>query len=311
MLTVIVVLGALLTLPLAVNSMVTQLFTRQDNVLYDLATGKPMPLVDSDEIPLDMSYVNLTIVSIDEGTGIATLAISGHRACATVCNTVTIQFLSMGDDALQRRGLPPSATLKLDPDEIIISDTLTLPVRGKPSLYPFDSYTLDLGIAAMITEPNGSSTPLTRSMLQQEAIVTLQNQTSQLLMEAPVPVDPASVTSRTDPFVPEVVQDLQFQRPEYLKVLTMLLVVLITVSGFLALFTRTIDDLLLGIGGLILGVWGIRSVLVPLPLPTISAVDLALSGVILLLLIGLTVRAGRFFYGNSGLHFRFPWSRTS
>ena len=88
-------------------------------------------------------------------------------------------------------------------------------------------------------------------------------------------------------------------------VLTLVLVVLITVSGLLALFTRTIHELVLGVGGLILGIWGVRSILVPQPVPTITAIDLALSTVILLLLLGLAVRAALHFHVRS----EWPWSR--
>ena len=44
-------------------------------------------------------------------------------------------------------------------------------------------------------------------------------------------------------------EDLRFDRPEYLKTLVVLLVTLIAVSGAIALLRRNIDDLLLGIGG--------------------------------------------------------------
>lgn len=56
------------------------------------------------------------------------------------------------------------------------------------------------------------------------------------------------------------------------------------------LATQPIDGLVLGVGGLILAVWRLRSVLVPGRMEAIAAVDLALSGVILLPLIGVVVR---------------------
>jgi hypothetical protein len=86
-----------------------------------------------------------------------------------------------------------------------------------------------------------------------------------------------------------------------LKVLAVVLVVLIAISASLALFTRGIDDLALGFGGIILGVWGVRSVLMPQALSTITAIDLALSWLILLLLLGLAVRAMLHFHRHSDL----------
>lgn len=55
--------------------------------------------------------------------------------------------------------------------------------------------------------------------------------------------------------------------------------------------TQPINQLLLGVGSLVLGVWGIRAILVPGVPPYVTAVDLALSLVILLLLGGIIARA--------------------
>ena len=70
----------------------------------------------------------------------------------------------------------------------------------------------------------------------------------------------------------------------------MLLVLLISISASFALFMRTINELLLGIGGLILGIWGVRSVVVPSPPRRVNVVDLVLAWVILVLLVVLSIR---------------------
>ena len=111
--------------------------------------------------------------------------------------------------------------------------------------------------------------------------------------------------AETDPFGFVAVQALTLQRPLYLQVLAVVLIVLIAISATLAIFTRGIDDLALGVGGLILGVWGIRSVLMPQSIGTVTVIDLALSWLILLLLLGLALRAARHFHRRSDL----PWSR--
>jgi hypothetical protein len=110
----------------------------------------------------------------------------------------------------------------------------------------------------------------------------------------------------TDPYALPLVKALHFARPDYLKILAVLLILLISASGGIALLRRDVDELLLGIGGLILGIWGIRSVLVNQPLPGVSAIDLALSFVILFLLLGLIVRLTRFFHRGSNWRWPFP-----
>ncbi len=85
-------------------------------------------------------------------------------------------------------------------------------------------------------------------------MITLQNQATDLVMAPPRRLDPSQVVAVTDPGALPLVEALSFQRPLYLKVLSVLLVLLISVSGGIALLTRAVDDLLLGVGGLILGV---------------------------------------------------------
>ena len=90
--------------------------------------------------------------------------------------------------------------------------------------------------------------------------------------------------------MPVAALDLTFQRPVYLQVITVLLVLLIAVSGFFALATQSLGDLSLGLGGLILGVWGIRSVVIQGNLPDITVVDSVLAIIILLMLLGVAIR---------------------
>ena len=89
--------------------------------------------------------------------------------------------------------------------------------------------------------------------------------------------------------------------PAYLRILTVLLVILISASGLFALGLRSLPELVLGIGGIILGIWGVRSVVVQTPFPDVTLIDLLLGFVILVLLLGLSIRAARYFYVQSGL----------
>ena len=72
--------------------------------------------------------------------------------------------------------------------------------------------------------------------------------------------------------------------------LAVLLVALIAGTAFYSVRTQPVRSLLLGVGSLVLGVWGIRGILVPGGPPYITAVDLALSLVILILLAGIMAR---------------------
>ncbi|HEX5497672.1 MAG TPA: hypothetical protein VFX03_00535, partial [Thermomicrobiales bacterium] len=294
----------LVALPFAIRSMAATLFGEQQDTLYDLVNGGVAAPVAGAPAGDNQSYVNIAVVNLDPVTGLASLAVSGNRVCPTVCPKVVLTLLALDENAAQRRGLPPSATVTLEPTDTIFSQSVLLPVRGRPNLYPFDAYDLWLGFAVVVSGPDGKPQSLDRALVKEHAVVTLQNQLSQFVMEPPQVIDPARAAAATDPFALPLVESLHFQRPDYLEILAVLLVTLIAVSGSIALMRRAIDDLLLGIGGLILGVWGVRSVLVSQPLPGVSAIDLALSFVILFLLLGLTLRLTRHYHRLS----QWPWS---
>jgi hypothetical protein len=295
---VLVVLGML---PVAVRSM-QDVLGRGPDPLYDLVTGQVVAPAAAAAAEADATYVNLGVIDLNESTGQVTLAVSGNRVCAAACPALTLTFVSLDDDADQRRGLPPSATLKLSPDDRVFSESVQLPVRGQPSLYPFDQYQLWLGVGGVATLPDGAKIALDpKTLAARRAVATVQNRVPDMIMAAPVTIPPQRVHAATDPFGFLGVQALTFSRPAYLKVLAVVLVLLIAISAALALFTRGIDELALGFGGLILGVWGIRSVLMPQSIGTVTAIDLALSWLILLLLLGLAVRAALHFHHHSDL----------
>ena len=85
----------------------------------------------------------------------------------------------------------------------------------------------------------------------------------------------------------------------------LLLVLLVTAAAAYAVFLRPFQDLVINAGGLILGIWGIRSILTPSSVQYVTAVDLSLAVVILFLLGAITLRAMVFLYQRSGL--QVPW----
>jgi hypothetical protein len=108
-------------------------------------------------------------------------------------------------------------------------------------------------------------------------------------------VDPRTVSAdiNSDAFL--YVRALEFWRPLYLPVLVVLLVLLLGGAAAFSVRTQPVEQLLLRMGSLILGAWGIRATLVPGRSAYVTAVDLALSLVILLLLGGILARrVGRF-----------------
>lgn len=307
---VLLVLAVLIALPIAIRSMDNTLWEREGRTLYAFPGGAPVPASEEDPVAGDTSFLNIAAVDSDEDAGSLTLAISGHRVCDGLCPRTEFTFFSMADDAQVRRALPPSASIALQPDEDTFTQTIQLPLRGQPSLYPFDDYELWLGLAGT-SEEGGRTTRITDDLLSDHAIITTQNQLRDFVMVQPVEIDPERVRAANDPYQLIGVQQLRFERPSHLEILTVMLVLLIAGSAIVAVFLRDLTDLVFGIGSLILAIWGVRSVLVPTPLPVVTSVDLALSIVILFVLLGLSVRAAHYFRKQAELPplLRFPWSK--
>jgi hypothetical protein len=304
---VLLLIAVIVALPVAFNSMGILLTEGQARTLYAFPSGQALTAPAEEDEATAESYFNIAAIDIDEDLGSVTLAISGHRVCPDACTALNFTLVSLHDDADVRRALPPSAPLTLQPDDRIFSQTVQLPIRGQPSQYPFDDYQLWLGLTGTVTE-NDQTAPLTAEMLTGRAIITTQNQVRDFLMAPPVEIDPARAAALTDPQAFLGVQQLHFERPIHQQILSVLLILLIAVSAILAVAMRSITDLLIGIGSLILGVWGVRSVLVPDTLSVVSSVDLALSVIILFVLLGLSLRAAYQFRQQSELPpVRLPW----
>lgn len=299
-LTMIVVLLVLGMLPSTAISMVQELRTQAEGQLFDMFTGELVP-VNSAMAPHE-TFINVTVTNIDEASMMASLTLSGHRECPIACPETTATLYSIGNDAARRRGLPPSASVTVPANEGDYTYQVQLPIRGKPQRYPFDDYTLLLGVVVENTFPGGITLPVTRAEVAARTVsFTLEDLVTRLDMVAPRTVDPAAVRSPNDPTDFMLVDELQWQRPRYLRILTVLLVLLISASGIFALGLRSLHELVLGIGGIILGIWGVRSVVVQSPLPDVTLIDLVLGFVMLILMLALSVRAARYFYLRSGL----------
>jgi hypothetical protein len=86
---------------------------------------------------------------------------------------------------------------------------------------------------------------------------------------------------------------IRFARPLYVRLLAVLLVALIGTAGAYAVVLRPLDEVVVNAGTLILGVWGVRSILVADGHNFLSALELSLCVVVLFMLVVITVRVLR------------------
>jgi hypothetical protein len=283
--TALVALGIVVTLPFSVKSVV-------DDVLGPV-TGRIVQIRPRGSGPPAEHHtqLHLAVIGIDEVQLTATIRVAGHQVCPGCSWKTRLLLVSLARDDADASGLPPSAAIVLAPTDIEVSQTVELPVRGHPIHYPFDRYHLMLGVALQRVHPDGSLETLTPEQARGRLFLSFQELLPRNAMDGPFPLDPRAVRSRDDPFEYVDAFAVIFQRPPYLRALAVMLVLLIAAAAAYSVFLRPLHDLVVNAGALVLGVWGIRSILTPSNLSYITAVDLALSMVIIFLLGALTIRA--------------------
>jgi hypothetical protein len=224
-------------------------------------------------------------MKVDEGR------VSGHHRCVECNWSDRVLFVAVTADDLDADGMPPSAGVTLSQANAEISEVIQLPVRGHPIHYPFDTYSLVVGVA--LQRLRGDSPPQTLSAAEASGhfFLSVQELLTRQVMIGPTMVDPASIRAADDPFEYVEAFEVRFERPRYLRILAVMLVLLITSAAAYSVFLRPLADLVLNSGALVLGVWAIRSILTPGNLYYQTAVDLALSIVIVFTLGAILVRA--------------------
>jgi hypothetical protein len=258
------------------------------------AAGKVVPLLQVPPAALAPAHsrLHLAVTRIDEIQLLASLRVSGHHTCGggrPWRDRLVLVSVGTSDDGAE--GLPPSASILLPDTSEAVSETVQLPISGAPIRYPFDRYRLVLGVALQRVYPDGHVATLTRDETSRDLQLTIQEQLSRPSMSAPVPVDPGDLRPFGSPVTYAVVYALAFEQPRYLKTLAVLLVLLIAAATASAVFLRSLEDLLTNSGTLVLSVWGVRAILTPGNIFYLTAIDLALSMVLLFLLSGITVKA--------------------
>jgi hypothetical protein len=236
--------------------------------------------------------IHLQVVALNEWDGTASIRVTVHESCEDECPTgLRVEIVSaFGDSDDEQLDRPASVMVTLPANQRTTVQDVKLPLYGDPIRYPFDEYELGLGVILHRILPDGSVQRLTTAEGQALAGITLQARIPRAVLNDPQSLNPTRLGPEDagDPFV--VIEYLTFSRPLYLKVLTILLVLLVTAAAAYAVFLRPLDQLIVNSGALVLGVWGVRAVLLGTGLPGLTAVDLSLAVVILFLLVTITVR---------------------
>lgn len=237
------------------------------------------------------SRLHIAILNVDQWGGTVTIRVGGTHVCDTPCPWQD-QFLFVAAQRSQFgiEGLPAFATVTLPPTATEVTQEITLPINGYPLRYPFDTYELELGVIMQRIPADGVAVSLTNAEAQGHLFMSMASHVPALDMNAPVAIDPTTVDIPNSPYEYTNLQLMTFGRPSYQQALAVLLLLLIAVATVYSVFTRSVTELVTGIGSFVLTIWGVRSIIVGFTTPGITGVDLALSVVILFFLVAIVLR---------------------
>lgn len=275
------VLATVVLIPFAVLSIFDNIGKPYEARAYKLISPK--------QIGTEDTTLNVDAQSINEVDDTMTLRISGYHRCFPTCAVQEqVRLFSLQANPIGAEGAPPSVAVTLPVDASEIDTDVTLPVAGELASYPFDHYNLDLGVILYTVNGGGAQRPLPMAHARSQLSFSVGEDIPRLSMDTPLTQPPGRYFGSTVTY--DYVVQLRFFRPQYLRLLTVLLVTFITLSAVYAVMLRTFRDIIGTTGVIVLGVWGVRSLLVGNYPPDSTAVDLVLSGVILLLLFVIALR---------------------
>jgi hypothetical protein len=149
-----------------------------------------------------------------------------------------ILFVSVTQDDIDADGMPPSVSVTLPQNNSEISELIQLPVRGHPIHYPFDSYRLVVGVVLQRLRPNSQPETLSVADAKGHLFLSVQELLPRQAMTGPFMLDRASIRAADDPFEYVEAFEMGFERPPYLRVLAVLLVLLIASAAAYSVFLR-------------------------------------------------------------------------
>ncbi|MBW8826342.1 MAG: hypothetical protein JF603_08340 [Acidobacteria bacterium] len=279
----VVLLVIVVLLPVGLVSVVADLHSAK------VAHHELTPRNDPEGVHAD---IYLEVVGLNEWEGTASIRVSAEQSCGRTCpwsdRYVFTSVFGDGNDIASSR--PGSEIVELERTAPDVTKVIKLPVFGDPIRYPFDRYRLGLGIEIDRVQPDGSTTTLTRAQAHDYAWITLQSRIPRGTSSAPHAIPLDRVSPRVQPETMVTIQQLTFGRPAYLQILSLLLVLLVAAAACFAVFMRPLDQLVINSGALVLGVWGVRSILLGTSVPGLTEVDIALLIVILFLLVAIAFR---------------------
>lgn len=293
----IVIVTVAILIPLALVDLGIELSNPVNEKLFPVT-----PQEAPDAATTTYNRINIDFIALDEIGETVTLRVSGTHFCTDNCAVKDkIVFYSIDPFERTEEGLPASDSITLPTAPTQFAATLKLPIGSSLFRYPFDQNTLTLGLSLERIGADNKSVVIPADEARGELFVTVRDKISRLRMQDPESIDPQAVRPlKVDNFDYIATSDITFYRSTYLKALVIAILVLITTAVSYAVFLRTFDQVITNAGPIVLGIYGVR-VLILGGFPTdVTAVDLALTGLIVFFLLVTAARGLGYFQQRSG-----------
>src|SRR6266516_5867146 len=291
MVVALLLLGSLILLLYWLASLPDAIRERQVFSSYSLAAS-------ADSATPGRTDLQIQLADAEEVRGVVTLRVSAQRSCQAGCaEGERISLFGLQPGYPKTRGTPESSTVTLPSGQAGVRQTIEFPLSGQPLLYPFDAHELWLGLRLERIDATGAVQPLMLAQAQGQLFAAVRADVPHFQMATPVPVEAARVAAESQRIAADGQPDeylsvhvLRLHRAKWLQVMAVMLILLMAMVSGYAAFIHSVLDLVTGAAGLILGMWGIRSILVPGSISYATVVDMALGLVITFLLTALSVR---------------------
>ena len=188
-------------------------------------------------------------------------------------------------------GAPPFAAVDLPSDSSEIDQQFTLPMTGDLLDYPFDRYRILLGTTFSYVTKAGRTIAFSPSATRTGLDFSINSDIPRITMAAPKLLHAGQYDTAGVSY--DSVVALNLYRPAYLRILTVLLTLLIVLAAAYGVLFRPFTQIVPTVGASVLGVWGVRSLLVGSYPPDSTGVDLVLESAILLFLLTIAIPRGR------------------
>jgi hypothetical protein len=254
---------------------------------------------------VDPPYVRarVDIVGLDELQRTETLRVNAVAACVRDCDfTYRLTFYAVNGEVSGPIGVPPAESVSVPADGKEVTTKFDLPITASLLLYPFDENVLQLGVTLERVGANTQVTPIPAPEGLRQLQVKLDEQLPAVQLRELTNVDPATVRPADVPnFDYLAVASISLERPVYRKILTLLALVMIAIASIYAVWLRPFDQLIINAGALVLGIYGVRSLLLGSYPPDATILDIALIGVALFVLFSIGMRGVMYLHEKGGL----------